>query len=86
MWTIKKKRLWDFLGGPLAKNPPSNARDTGSIPGPRTEIPHAMRQLSPHTATMSPKKKKRRDQYKLNISHRKSDVAKSVMLQNDHRF
>ena len=24
----------DFPGGTVAKNPPANARDTGSIPGP----------------------------------------------------
>ena len=29
----------DFLGGPVVKSPPVNARDTDSIPGPGT-IPH----------------------------------------------
>ena len=48
VWTIKKKGLWDFPGSPLVKNPLSNARDTGSVPGPGTKIPHAMGQLSPH--------------------------------------
>ena len=24
---------WDFSGGPVAKNPPANAGDMGSIPG-----------------------------------------------------
>ena len=37
----------DFSGGLVAKNPPSNAGDMGSIPGWRTKIPHAERQLSP---------------------------------------
>ena len=39
---LKKKKLqtWDFPGGPVVKNPPSNAGDTGS-PGGGTKIPHA---------------------------------------------
>ena len=41
---IKKNR--DFPGGPLAKNPPFNAGDLGSIPGQGTKIPRAMGQLS----------------------------------------
>ena len=41
----------DFLGGPVVKNLPSNARDTGSIPGLGTEIPHAVGQLSPWAIT-----------------------------------
>ena len=41
----------DFPGGPLIKNPPSNAGDVGSIPGQGTKIPHAVGQQSPHTAT-----------------------------------
>ena len=28
-----KAGLKDFSGGPVVKNPPANARDTGSIPG-----------------------------------------------------
>ena len=34
-FTIASKRIKyrDFLGGPVVKNPPSNARDTGLIPG-----------------------------------------------------
>ena len=26
--------FWDFLGGPMVKNPPAHAGDMGSIPGP----------------------------------------------------
>jgi len=29
----KKERKRDFLGGPVVKNLPANAADTGSIPG-----------------------------------------------------
>ena len=41
----------DFPGGPVVKNPPSNAGDAGSIPGWGTKIPHATGQLSPCAAT-----------------------------------
>ena len=44
-------KLWDFPGGPVIKNLPSNAGDAGSIPGRGTKIPHAVGQLSPHAAT-----------------------------------
>ena len=40
-------RLRDFPGGPVVKNPPSNAGDAGSIPGRATKLPHAEGQLSP---------------------------------------
>ena len=42
---------WDFPGGPVVKNPPSNAGDVGSIPGQGTKISHATGQLSPHATT-----------------------------------
>ena len=44
----------DFPGGPVVKNPPSNAVNAGSILGRGTKIPHAMGQLSPHTTTTEP--------------------------------
>ena len=31
---------WDFPGGPMGKNPASNAGDAGSIPGWETKIPY----------------------------------------------
>ena len=46
-----KRETRDFPGGPVVKNPPSNAGDTGSIPGRGAKIPHATGQLSLHTAT-----------------------------------
>ena len=41
----------DFPGGPVVKNPPSKAGDTGSIPDRGTKIPHAVGQLSPRAMT-----------------------------------
>ena len=46
----------DFRGGPVVKNPPSNAVDAGLIPGRGTKIPHAARQLSPHATTTEPER------------------------------
>ena len=37
----------DFTGGPVVKNPPSNAGNTGSIPSGGTKTPHESEQLSP---------------------------------------
>ena len=42
----------DFPGGPVVKNPTSNAGDVGSIPGWGTKIPHASGQLSPRVTTI----------------------------------
>ena len=37
---IKNLLNWGFSGGPPVKNPPCNAGDTGSIPGPgRSHMP-----------------------------------------------
>ena len=37
----------NFPGGPMVKNPPSSAEDSGSIPDWGTKIPYAMGQFSP---------------------------------------
>ena len=53
-WLAEKFRkfsLETYPGVPVVTNPPCNARDTGSIPGPGTKIPHAKGQLSLLTAT-----------------------------------
>ena len=42
-------------GGPVVKNLPHNAGDTGLIPGWATKIPHATEQLSPSTSTTESK-------------------------------
>ena len=44
--SLKHTYSRDFPGGPVVKNPPSNAGDVGSIPGRVTRIPRATRQLS----------------------------------------
>ena len=44
----------DFAGGPVRKNLPSDAGDTGSIPGLGAKIPRAMGHLGPHTTTREP--------------------------------
>ena len=49
--TVSKKQPWDFPGGPVVKNLPSNAGDVGYIPGRGTKISQAAGQLSLHTAT-----------------------------------
>ena len=41
----------DFLGGPVVKNLPANAKNAGSILGKGTKIPHVMGQLSLHPKT-----------------------------------
>ena len=51
---VKNCPNWDYPGGPVVKNPPSNAGDEGSIPHRGTKILHAMGQLSPCTATTEP--------------------------------
>ena len=47
----KNTKQGDFPGGPVVKNPPSNAGDVGSIPGWGAKIPHATGQLSPRATT-----------------------------------
>ena len=49
--TFKMQRCWDVPGSPVVKSLPSNAGDTGSIPGQGTKIPHAVGQQSPRATT-----------------------------------
>ena len=48
---VDKEGNRDFPGGPVVKNPPYNAGDTGLIPGLGSKIPHATGQLSPCATT-----------------------------------
>ena len=45
----QESQAWDFPGGPVIKNPPSNAGDMGSIPVWGTKIIHAVGQISTST-------------------------------------
>ena len=39
---FEKEEMWDFPGGAVVKNPPANAGDTGSSPGPgRSHMPRS---------------------------------------------
>ena len=55
-WKLKFKIQddWDFPGGPVVKNSPSNAGHTGSIPSWETEIPQALGQPSLRDTTAEP--------------------------------
>ena len=44
----------DFPRGPVVKNLPCNAGDTGPIPGRGTNFPHAEGLLSPSATTREP--------------------------------
>ena len=44
----------DSPGGPVVKNPPSNAEDAGLIPGQGTKIPLALGKPSLHAITTEP--------------------------------
>ena len=50
----QQESILGFPGGSAVKNPPVNARDTGSIPDWGTKIPHATEQLSPCSTTTKP--------------------------------
>ena len=45
-WTWVKLCPRDFPGGPVVKNPPSNAGDVPSVPGQGAKIPRAAGQFS----------------------------------------
>ena len=49
-----KNRARNVPGGPGIKSPPSSAESVGSVPGRRTEIPHALKQLSSMLRLLTP--------------------------------
>ena len=51
---LHKDEGLDFPGGAVVKNPPANAGDMGSSPGPGAEDPHAVEQQSPCATTTEP--------------------------------
>ena len=77
----------DFPGGPVVKNLPSNAGDTGSIPGQGTKVPHAMRQLeSLHAATTEPLEAQEPLSCDKVPAHHNRDPAQSKLTQNFRRI
>ena len=51
----EKNRAWNGPGGPGIKSQPSSSGSVGSIAGGRTEIPHALKQLSLMMQWLSPR-------------------------------
>lgn len=51
---LRKPKLGSFPGGPLVKNPPSRAGDTGLIPDQGAKIQPAAWQPSPHAVPAEP--------------------------------
>ena len=49
-----KNRVWNVPGGPRIKSQPSSSGNVGSIPGGRTEIPHALKKVSSMLQVLSP--------------------------------
>ena len=53
VFLIKNNLGRDFPGDLVVKNPPCNARDTGSVLGQGSKIIHSLGQRSPQTAQLS---------------------------------
>ena len=50
---LKKSIEWDFPGGAVVKNPPANAGDMGSIPGPgRSHMPQSNKTCAPQLQSL----------------------------------
>ena len=49
-----KNRAWNVPSGPGIKSQPSSSGRVGSIPGERSEIPHALKQISSMLQLLSP--------------------------------
>ena len=48
-----KKSKWGFPGGAVVKNPPANAGDTGSSPGPgRSHMPQSNQARAPQLLSL----------------------------------
>ena len=51
----EKNRAWNIPHGPEIKSQPSSSGSVGSIPGGRTDIPHALKQVSLMLQWLSPR-------------------------------
>ena len=77
----QKGPCWEFPSGPVVKNLPCNAGDSGSILSQETKIPHAAELLRPCATTReSVKRKTPHDTTK--IPSTSCDKAASVMQSN----
>ena len=53
IFLIQKQRIRDFPGGAVVKNPPANAGDAGSIPGPgRSHMPQSNKACAPQLLSL----------------------------------
>ena len=53
-FTHNKENIWGFSSGPVIKNLPCHARDTGSNPGWGIKFPHGTEQLNSSASTKEP--------------------------------
>ena len=74
-YNTQKQPYSDFPGGPVVKNPPSNAGVAGSIPGRWTKISHATWQLSLRMATREPVCRKLQSPHVLELVCRNKEPA-----------
>ena len=77
---VSKQHWWDFLGGPVVKRLPPNARDSGSIPGQGTKIPLAAEQLSSCATTAEPEYYKEKS-----LQHSKRSLHAATKTQHDQK-
>ena len=68
---LKRLTEVDFPGGPVAKNPPVDAADTGSIRSGK--IPHALGQPRPRAQALEPVLCNKRRHHKEKLAHRKEE-------------
>ena len=80
VWSHQKRlRPRGFLGSPVVKTLPFNARDNGSIPGQGTKIPQATRQLSLHATATEMAFHSQRETH---IPQLRLDTAKNKQIKN----
>ena len=83
MKEIKDDRTWDFLSGPVVKNPPSNAGNACSSLGQGTKVPHAAGQLSSHATTTELRRPNKRA-HELQTAESTHSGAHALLLQSQH--
>ena len=76
---LLKWRYQDFPGGPVFKNPPCNAKHRDLIPGGRTKIPHATRQLSSCAAVKTQHRQKKKKKIEIAFTYYKIPSLKCAI-------